>query len=364
VRRITHIVSSPAGFGGAELLVSALARDACSRGDDVEVLLPFRDAGADRTFVDACAPARVHERIGPSLRGVLAARGWVARHLRRHRPDVVHTHLASALVIGAVLPRRLTPVLVTTHHHGDLWRIQGRRFASQVETLALRRYDLVVAVSGNVAEHLGQVAHIPSARIRVIVNGWVGSPLAPKPAAPPRVVCVGRLRPEKGQAVLLEAFAHVREQRPEVRLDLVGDGPERSSLARDVRRLKLDSAVEFHGDVRDVWPFLQSATVAVQPSLVEQFGISAVEAMAASVPVVATATGGLGPMVADSRAGLVVPPGDPEALAVAMLRVLDDTDLRTELAEAGPRYAAGLRLDRTLEAYARLYDDLGRLGGG
>ena len=364
MQRITHIVSSPSGLGGAELLVASLAKYGHERGDQVDVLLPFRTSFDDSSLEAACAPARVHTRNGSGLRSFPLARRWLLDQLRRLQPDVVHTHLAAALLLGASLPRKLVPSLVTTHHHGDLFVAQGRRGAAVLEALALRRYDVVVAVSDAVADHLGTVRGLDPCRVKVIRNGWTGAPLPPAPTERPRIVCVGRLRREKGHSTLLEAFARVHAIRPEVSLDLVGDGPERGSLEQQVRLLHLDESVVFHGDLTSVWPLLQTATVAAQPSLVEQFGISALEAMAAGVPLVAADTGGLRLLLNESGAGLLVRPGDAGALAIALDRVLEDRALRMRLAAAGPPYASKFRLDRTLEGYGQLYDAIRGPRGG
>jgi glycosyltransferase involved in cell wall biosynthesis len=341
-----------------------LARDACRRGDDVEVLVPFRDPAADSAFVEACAPAPVRVRTDGGLRDLLGSRSWVVSALQPRRPQLVHTHLARALVLGATLARTDAAVRLTTHHHGDLFLVQRRRLASLAEAAALRRYDAVAAVSPAVAEHLVDAAHVDPARVRLVLNGWSGNALPHRPAAPPRIVCIGRLRSEKGHAHLLRAFAAVRGSRPDVSLDLLGDGPERASLVRVADELGLGESVVFHGDVPDVWPVLASATIAVQPSLVEQFGIGALEAMAAGVPIVASRTGGLGPLVEESAAGVLVPPGDAGALATAIISLLADPSARNLLGRAGPAYAAGLRLDQTLGAYAALYDELWERAGG
>ncbi|HET9981493.1 MAG TPA: glycosyltransferase, partial [Ktedonobacterales bacterium] len=150
---------------------------------------------------------------------------------------------------------------------------------------------------------------------------------------------VGRLVPEKGVDVLLEAFAQVAEALPNTRLLLVGDGPARDALRRQTQALGLEQRVIFAGPQHDVVPFYLLADVIAIPSRYEPFGNVAVEAMEGARPVVASRVGGLADTVLDGECGRLVPPEDPEALAAALLWVLDVPQRSRELGRNGRQRA-------------------------
>jgi glycosyltransferase involved in cell wall biosynthesis len=157
---------------------------------------------------------------------------------------------------------------------------------------------------------------------------------------PPVVLSVARQYRRKDTRSLLEAFARLRESHPEARLRIVGGGPELPRLRARARELGLGERVTFLGELPDdgaVRREYLAADVFCLPSLQEGFGIAYLEAMAAGLPVVATRTTAVPEVVPDGEVGLLVPPRDPDALAAALARLLDDEPLRRRLGEAGRR---------------------------
>jgi glycosyltransferase involved in cell wall biosynthesis len=176
----------------------------------------------------------------------------------------------------------------------------------------------------------------------------------------PLVGIVGRVDPWKGQDVFLEAAALV----PEARFVVVGgailgnEGDFEREVHALAHRLGLADRVLFTGHVDDAIPWLDALDVAVLASSHEAFGIVLVEAMALGTPVIATATDGPSEVVEDGVSGLLVPVGDPRALAAAMVRVLRDRSLASALAEAGRRRAREFTEERTAARFARLLRDV------
>jgi glycosyltransferase involved in cell wall biosynthesis len=152
------------------------------------------------------------------------------------------------------------------------------------------------------------------------------------------LLCVARLSREKGHAVLLQAFARMRTVAPQIplKLVLVGAGPEQTRIEKMSRALHLHDSAVLAGQQADVAPYYAIADVVVLPSLSEGCPNVLLEAMAARVPVVASAVGGVPEIVVNEKDALLVKANDPEALAQATLRLLADPALHTRLAEAGP----------------------------
>ena len=164
----------------------------------------------------------------------------------------------------------------------------------------------------------------------------------------PTIVFVGRLRRYKGVDFLLDAFAQVLRTHPEAKLSVVGDGPHRSELQQHAARLGVGESIEFTGFV----PFdekvsrMQSAWVSALPSPKEGWGLTVVESNACGTPVVASRSPGLVDSVRDGETGLLVPHGDVKALADAIRRVLDDSELRDKLRTGGLQWAKTFTWDR------------------
>jgi glycosyltransferase involved in cell wall biosynthesis len=195
------------------------------------------------------------------------------------------------------------------------------------------------------------------ARTRVIHNGVALDGVAPAAldGAPPVLVSVGRLAAPKDPLTLVTALACLP---PGVfRAVLVGGGPEHAAVADAVHRAGLDGVVELVGDRDDVPALLAAGDLFVLASRSEGFPMSVLEAMAAGLPVVASAVGGVCEAVVDGETGLLVPPGDAGALAGAIERLLADGRLRREMGSAGrARAAAHFGLERFAAEHVQVYE--------
>ena len=209
---------------------------------------------------------------------------------------------------------------------------------AQVNVLARLAHRVIVATEGlktELVEHYGARKE----HIHVIANAMDKARIASIAATKiekdiPLIVTSGRLAPEKDIGTLLHAFALVRAQMP-CRLILLGEGPERSALEATARELGVDQDVVFHGFHAEPFAIIKSADVFVHTSRFEGFGNVLIEAMACSVPIVATDCD-FGPreIIQHGENGLLAPPNDPEALALAILTVLNDHALAARLVEA------------------------------
>jgi glycosyltransferase involved in cell wall biosynthesis len=169
---------------------------------------------------------------------------------------------------------------------------------------------------------------------------------------------VARLRREKGHDVLLDAFALVRREVPTARLVLVGDGEFAASVRAQVTAMGLGESVVFAGVVPDVWPYLAEADVFALASRSEAFGIAVVEAMAAGLPIVASASGGIPELVEPGVSGDLFPPGDHRVLASHLVRLLRSPERRAAMGQAARVAAAGHRRERAVERYMELYEQM------
>ncbi len=328
--------------GGAAVCVRQLAEAGVRRGLDVTVACP--DDGDLPGWVDAAGADRV---VLPMTRQPGAADVALARRLRRllDAAEVVHLHSSKAGALGrlallATRPGRRPGCVFTPHGWG--WHVGGPLAPAYraFERAAARLADAIVTVSEEEAAEGRGVLGGGARRLVMIPNGVDTEAFTPDgPVAgrgeDPLLVCVGRLVPEKGQDVAVRALALMRAT--SARLRLVGDGPECSALSTLAQRLGVGGRVELVGSTPDPAPHLRAADVVVIPSRREGMSLVLLEAMACGATVVSTSVSGSSAL---GGAGLLVPTGDPGALAAAIDDLLADPARRTRLGEAARRRAA------------------------
>lgn len=361
--RIAHVISTR-GMGGAERFLAQLVAHGEAGGWAQVVLNPFATAGS-APLAALCQPVRCETRPCASLRDLPPTRHWLQDRLDDFAPDVVHVMLFHALVVVATLRKSKVACRVVTNVYGE-----GIDMAVHGKVLRLadrwagRRVDHVTAISQAVRQFLVTDYGYPSAHVTCIPLGWEGDPL-PRRTAPrrPTIICVGGLRPEKGHAVLLAAVAEVRRDISDVRLVVIGDGDLRPKLEAQVSVLKMNDAVEFLGAVPDIWPHLADADVFAIASRSEAFGIAIAEAMAAGLPVVAPAVGGIPELVLPGKTGELYPPGDHKALASAIVHLLKSPDLRSKMGDDAQQAAEPLRMDTAVGRYFELFEKVCPMAG-
>jgi glycogen(starch) synthase len=333
--------------GGIEELTRQLALAFKERGHDAAVLtnrwppgVPRADVldGIDVTRLSFPLPAK---RAASALRFLATAPAaviGVLRHVRRWRADVVHVIGAGPpSVYLAALHARLRASLVFTAQ-GELTFDADAAFERSATLLAglrrmLRTADVITACSAFVMHDLEKLEDI-RAPSYVVPNGVEPrdfETVDPEQDFDPYVLGVGRLVPQKGFDVLIDAFG--AEELAELNLVVAGDGFERDRLRARALERGIDSRVRFVGAVgrARIARLLRGARVFALPSRGEPFGIALLEAMAAGVPAVATAAGGIPEFAHDGINALLVQPDDSKALAGAIGRITFDSELRARI---------------------------------
>ena len=364
--RILHLIHSSA-FGGGPAMVELL----CSRlhGHGFEMSLVSSGEGE--------LPARLSALGIDVIALPLETKGSFVRHLphlarviRQKMPDLLHLHGHFAASLGqfAVLAAGRPKTIYSAQWPAYLDDVNAySRLRNWIaEWMSCRLANRVVAVSEHDRQTLISRRLCARSKLTVIYNAYDPARFAAAAnggsAAANGMMLgfVGRLVDQKGCDVLIEAMPKVLAQHPEIRLRVVGDGPDRPRLEALTHRLDLARAVDFVGYRPTSAALLADVDIVVVPSRYEPFGIVAVEAMASGRPVVASAVGGLSEIVADGQTGLLVPPGDPDRLAAALTRLLDHPEVRETMASASRRRVAEkFSPEVSIQAYAKEYRRLG-----
>lgn len=271
------------------------------------------------------------------------------RRLRRHDFDLVHQQLRAHKMLGLLHLATNAPVLL----HVCAYIAEPRSVAP--EWVRAEGADAVVANSPATARWVrGATPDVIS----------LGVPIRSLPVSrrdPQRLVigCAARLVPAKGLEYLIRSVAQLLAEFPNLNLEIAGAGPEAPRLEDVARSLGVASAVTFLGWCDDVVETCARWDVYAQPSLAEGFGMTAAEAMMAGLPVVATGAGGLESMVAPEKTGLLVPPADIPALALALRRLLLSPALRAQFGQAGrERAEREFSASKMAASFARVYERL------
>jgi glycosyltransferase involved in cell wall biosynthesis len=311
-------------------------------------------------LTDEGIPFRIFSRNGRFDVGLIYR---LAAQLRHDRIQVVHTHHLGQLMYAGIAGRLAGARIVHTEH--ETYTIDAPRFRLLLRLLS-NLTDVVTAVSEPVAMFLKKQVGISSAKIQTIPNGVDISRYRSATALTRSslgwkdedvvIGCIARLEPEKGHAILLDAFQQVHARAPHARLLLIGEGSERDALTAKVGTLNLNGSVQFLGVRSDIPALLATSDVVTLASFREGLPMALLEAMAAGKPVVATRVGSIPDVIKDGRSGLLFPSGDTNELAQALHIMVGDAQKRREFgAEGFKSVQSGYSFDRTLELYHQVY---------
>jgi len=352
-------VQKVAGISGSEAHLLSLLPALRARGWNVRMLMLHEDEAGAWDF------ARALEARGVPLDAIRVRADvdpiaflQLVGYLVRHRPELLHTHLVHAewyaLLAGAAAR---VPLRFTTKHGFNEFR-EAPYFGVADRAVASLAH-VHIAISRGLARYLEDVEGFDRESFEIVHYGIEpdGEP-APYGEPVPRLLCVGRLIPIKGHIVLLRAFAEARKRLPTLELEIAGRGPLEPALKALAAELEIQDAVTFLGHVSPIQSAIERAAVVVVPSMGEGFGMVALEAMERARPVIAANIGGLGELVRDGETGVLVPAGEAEPLADAIVRVAGDLELARAMGDAGRRRALSRFLQTACtERTELLYED-------
>jgi glycosyltransferase involved in cell wall biosynthesis len=269
--------------------------------------------------------------------------------LKKDSFDVVHTHGYFADICGLPAARLLGKRALSTCH-GFISNDRKLKTYNRLDKYALRLCDIVIAVSDGIKNELvssgikeSKVAVIPNAAFSSIGGDELPARRLDKrlslSIAPDDFVVgyLGRLSQEKGVNYLVDAFSLIRNSTDQLKLLIVGDGPERKSLEQKVKNSGLENLVVFAGFQEDIENWLPAFDAFVLPSLTEGTPMALLEAMDLGVPVIATEVGGVPKVVTDQENGLLIPPGDHQAISNSLSILINNSELKAHLSKARVR---------------------------
>ena len=378
VIRVLSLCNVDGAGGGAEKIILRTAARAspdrlritvcCLRGaDDKAFDVGVRAAKMGIDYCEVVVRSKFDRSVIPALQRIVRERKIKILHAHGYKPVYCASRLAR---LEGIIP------LSTSHgwtgHH---WR--ERFLYYPADRLIIRTFPMAIAVSSQIRDVLLRWGCRPE-RIRVILNGIDPSTFHPDPSvasrvrdslgvAPGDVVLgsVGRLEPQKRFDILLGAMKLLLPRRPELRLFIAGDGSLKCKLLKQIRRLGLGDRCRLLGHRSDIAELYQGFDVMVQSSDYEGTPTVVVEAMALQIPIVATDAGGTTELVDDGIHGLIVPPRNPDALARAIEKTIDNREKTVgRVVAARKRVENELSFDSRMLALERVYRDLISAGNG
>jgi glycosyltransferase involved in cell wall biosynthesis len=362
--RVLYMIDRAGAFGGAERFVVGLAANmpreriepwVCSTRDGTEQgMRMLADAGVR------------HINLGRSSKWHVHRLERLVSLIRRERFDVVHAHKFGSNVWGTVLGRACRVPVLIAHEHN--WSYSGDPLRVWVDREIIGRLATsFITVSRVSAERMVTLERVPAHKVSVMPTAYIPhshsmatdirAELGLGPEVP-LIGAVGGLRPEKAFDLLLDAHRRLEARWRHAHVVIAGDGPHRGELERRIEQLGLERRVHLLGRRTDIDAILRRVDVGVISSDWEGMPLFVFECMAAGVPLVATAVGGLPDMVTDEETGLLVPPRDARALASAIERVLADRQLGQSLAASAATRLEQFTIRTVAERFAGLYEQL------
>jgi glycosyltransferase involved in cell wall biosynthesis len=364
--RVLQLISS-GGYYGAENMLLNLAQSQKSIGCDPCLLLFYNVHQPNVALYERARSRGISVRmLRCEGRADLRAIREIREYIRTDQVDLIHTHGYKADLYGYLAARgEAKPIVATCHNWVGGTAALG--IYNRLDRMALRKFNGVAAVSNAVAAQLRD-ARIAENKIHTIANGidiekfcgaepaWFGS----SPDAKQKTVgIVARLDLQKGFEYLLQAIAGLTSTHPDLRLVIVGEGPDQGAIQSMADRLNLIPRIVFAGQRGDMANVYAGFHIFVLPSLNEGLPMTVLEAMASSRPVIASKVGAIPTVVRDGETGLLVDPKDVVGLRAALDRLLSDPALSSRLATQGHDWVRRhFTSDAMAENYLRMYESV------
>lgn len=347
--RILHVISSME-VGGAQRLLSDLLPILKQQGFDVSLLVL---KSTDSVFSKKIADAGV-KIISLDVRSF--RNPFLAIKLRHiiNQYDIVHAHLVHSLYLCSIAARGLETKLIYTEH-STLNNRRGKSYLRGIEKLIYNRYDKLISISQKVQDALQDWLQSNDKRFDVINNGVDINTFAAlhKEKIPKSLIMVSRFASSKDQKTVIRALTYLKEN---IILRFVGDGENLEQCRHFANVCGLNSKVQFLGTRTDVAELIAESCIGIQSSKWEGFGLTAVEMMAAGLPVIATDVDGLKQVV--EGAGVLFPVGDAFALSDHIRHILNDKVFYEELSIASKRRASLYDISIMSRKYTELYQSV------
>lgn len=368
--KILYIITS-LGYGGAERVVTDLAKTLHARGHQVQVISISSDVPLGAELKQCGIAFRSLEFAGTiySLAQIVKLLPKLRAIICEFAPAVIHSHLYAADCFVRLAAPAHIPIVSTLHNTDKWWREDGRirsKVKTWLDASLVRKRDVgLVAVSHAVKAAAERVFTNGGRRgeIKMIWNGIDLSrfQLSVRSSSPSlRIVQVGRFYEQKGHETSLRALSLLVNLGIPATLSFVGDGPLRNSLVEKVSELNLADHVTFHGQTSNVGRYLVDCDLYWMPSIWEGLPIACIEAMASGLPVIASSVGGLSELVTED-CGILIEPCNYAALAQHSAQLYSDSPQRQRLGENGKSRAMKyFSMDAMCGEYERTYCDLVR----
>lgn len=362
--------------GGGQVHAYELSKALIKRGCEIHIICNKMKKCKDHEIMDGIHIYRVG--VVGAVNSIYRRGRYVLSSVKKAKElhkkchfDLIHAHVFGGALAGVVAGKTLHLPVVTTVHglYLKIWKKiaeKGNFFSKRGEMFIIKLpHDKIIAVSQMTARQIRGLG-VSSKKIEVISNGVNLEKFNPEVRSVKRrlgikedhiVAFFGRLWKVKGVEYLVKAIPSVVDEIPNVKFLMVGEGPQKESLMKLAEDLGISEHVMFHApiDYSEMPAYIKASDCVVLPSLMEGLPVTALEAMACGVPVVATKVGGTPEVVKDGKNGFLLEPGRPEPIAKKVIQLLRDEKLRKRMGEAGRKFVRKFDWDviagRTFEVY-------------
>jgi glycosyltransferase involved in cell wall biosynthesis len=284
--------------------------------------------------------------------------------IKKIQPEIIHTHLFQPRIYTTIANLFHNRSILVTHKHSIVNPGKHHIFLF-FEMLSILLNKKVVAISESVKQSLKRYEFIPESKIFVLTNcidyqkfSEAAELRAKKNENSVIIGTVGRLEKVKGISYLLLAMKIILQRFPEAKLEITGGGSVLDELKLLTKKIGISNSVKFFGKLENPIPNYSRMDIFVLPSIIEGFGIVLLEAMAAGVPVVATNVHGIKEVVLDGESGILIPPKNPEAIAEAIMKIIEQPQLAKTLIEKGSKRARLFDIQEHLMKLENFYTSL------